>query len=338
MPMGRGPRNYEEKLITPEQAVELIEEGWKRADLHVHTTCSFDVLPVKDLHPQSLYEKALKMGMDYVTFTDHDTIEAYEILGWSRERLVPGVEISVYDPEFAGHSLHINIFELDREEFFELMEIAEIEHDLRSFIKYLRRNKLPFIYNHPFWFEFHSEPNPSSVPRLAKLFPVLEYNMHELKQKNALTIALAENFGKGIAATTDTHTGSLGKVYTLARGDNFKEFFRNIEKGKSYIVPEDLTRELLIDEMNTWINLIFEKSQKSRDIESYLTGIKSLDTMVKISRSALLSYFPGLNRTTMNLFYMISNTGFPASVYIHSAENLVREIERQIEIEKQNKV
>ena len=123
--------------------------------------------------------------------------------------------------------------------------------------------------------------------------------MHELKQKNELTIALAENLGKGIAATTDTHTGRIGKVYTLAKGDNFNEFFKNVAQGKSYIVPEDLTREFLIDEMNTWIDLIFEKSQKNRDIESYLTGIKSLDTMVKISRSPLLSSFPGLNRTTM---------------------------------------
>ncbi len=333
--MGRRLRNYEEKLITPERAAELMEEGWKRADLHVHTTCSFDVLPVRDLHPESLYEKALKLGMDYITFTDHDTVEAYEILGWNREKLVPGVEMSVHDPEFAGHALHINVFELDREDFFELREIAEIEHDLKSFIKYLKRHKLPFIYNHPFWFEFHREPNPSAVPRLAKLFPVLEYNMNELKQKNELTIALAEKFGKGIAATTDTHSGRLGKVYTLAEGDDFKEFFGNIEKGRNYIVPEDLTRELLIDEMNIWIDLIFEKSQKSSDIKSYLTGIKSLDAMVRISRSALLSCFPGLNRTTMSLLYMISNTGLPASFYLHSEKSFVKEIEKQIEIEKQ---
>ena len=333
--MGKRPKDYEGKLIAPERATELMEEGWKRADLHVHTTCSFDVLPVRDLHPESLYEKALELGMDYITFTDHDTVEAYDILGWDREKLVPGVEMSVYDPEFAGHGLHINVFEFDREEFFELREIAEIEHDLRSFIKYLKRHKLPFIYNHPFWFEFHREPNPSAVPRLAKLFPVLEYNMHELRQKNELTIALAEKFGKGIAATTDTHSGRLGKVYTLAEGENFKEFFRNIEKGKNYIVPDDLTRELLIDEMNTWIDMIFEKSQKSSDIKSYLTGIKSLDAMVRISRSTLLNCFPGLNRTTMSLLYMISNTGLPASFYLHSEKSLVKEIEKQIEIEQQ---
>lgn len=333
--MGKRPRNYEEKLISPEKASELIEEGWKRADLHVHTTCSFDVLPVRELHPESLYKKALRLGMDYITFTDHDTVEAYEILGWDREKLVPGVEMSIHDMEFAGHSLHINIFEFDREEFFELREIAGIERDLKSFIKYLRRHKLPFIYNHPFWFEFHREPNPSAVPRLAKLFPVLEYNMHELKQKNELTISLAEKFGKGIAATTDTHSGRLGKVYTLAQGDDFRDFFGNIEKGKNYIVPENLTRELLIDEMNTWIDLIFEKSQKSTDIKNYLTGIKSLDTMVKISRSALLNCFPGLNRKTMSLLYMISNTGLPASFYLYSEKSFVKEIEKQIEIKKQ---
>jgi predicted metal-dependent phosphoesterase TrpH len=330
--MGRGRVNHEEKIISSERAEELLEEGWKRADLHLHTTCSFDVLPVRDLHPENLYEKAFELGMDYITFTDHDTVEAYETLGWDRENLIPGVEMSLYDPEFVGHTLHINIFELDKEEFLEFREIAEIEHNLKSFIKYLKRNKLPFIYNHPFWFEFNQEPNPSAVPWLAKLFPVLEYNTHELKQKNELTISLAERYNKGIVATTDTHTGRFGHVYTLAKGDTFREFFRNIAKGKSYIVPENLTRELLTDEMNTWIDLIFEKSQKSRDIKSYFTGVKSLDAMVKISRSVLLNCFPSLNRTTMDLLYMISNTGLPASFYLHSEETLVKEIERQIEI------
>ncbi len=332
--MGRWPKNYQDKLITPERAAELMEEGWKRADLHVHTACSFDVLPARELCPESLYKKSLDLGMDFVTFTDHNTVDAYEILGWDHEKLVPGVEISIYDAEFAGHSLHINVFELDREEFLELREISKVERDLKDFIRYLKRHKLPFIYNHPFWFEFHKEPNPSAVPRLAKLFPVLEYNMNELRQKNEATIALAEKFGKGIVSTSDTHTGQLGKVYTLAKGENFREFFRNIEKGKSYIVSEDLTREFLIEEMNIWIDLIFEKSPKNKDIKTFLTGVKSLDTMVRISRSALLSYSPKLNRTAMNLLYMISNTGLPASVYLHSEEMLAREIEKQIEIKK----
>lgn len=332
--MGKRATNCEKKLITSERAAELIEEGWKRADLHVHTTCSFDVLPVKELHPESLYKTTLDMGMDYITFTDHDTIEAHEILGWDKEKLVSGAEMSVRDLEFAGHALHINVFELDAEEFIELQEISEIERDLKSFVRYLKRHRFPYVYNHPFWFELGQEPDLNAIPRLTKLFPVLEYNMHELKQKNEFTIALAERFGKGIAATTDTHTGKPGQVYTLAKGDNFREFFKNIEKGKSYIVTEDLTRELLIDEMNTWIDLIFEKSQKNRDIKGYLTGIKPLDAIVKVSRSALLSCSPRLNRTAMNLLYVISNSGLPASYYLYSNENLVKKIEEKIRIEK----
>lgn len=326
MPTGGRARNYREKMISPERAAELRAEGWKWADLHVHTTCSFDVLPAEDLKPENLYQKALDMGLDFITFTDHDTVEAYEVLGWDREKLVSGVEMTVYDPGLVGHTLHVNVFDFDREEFIELREIAEIEKDLKSFLSYLRKHRLPFLYNHPFWVELHQERNTEAVPGLAKLFPVLEYNMHELKLKNELTIALAEKFGKGIAATTDTHTGKLGQVYTLAKGDSFREFFGNIEKGKSYIVPEDLTRQFLIEEMNAWIDLIFEKSRKEQGIKAFLTGIKPIDTLVKLSRSELLNDSPKLNRTTMNLLYIISNTGIPASLYLYSEESLAREI------------
>ena len=81
--------------------------------------------------------------------------------------------------------------------------------------------------------------------------------------------------------------------------------------------------------------MIFDKCQKNMDIKNYLTGIKSLDAMVKISRSNLLNCFPSLNKTTMNLLYMISNTGIPASFSLYSEESLAKQIERQFEVEQQ---
>jgi predicted metal-dependent phosphoesterase TrpH len=316
-------------MISPERAAELRAEGWKCADLHVHTTCSFDVLPAEDLKPENLYRKALDMGMDFITFTDHDTVGAYETLGWVQEKLVTGVEMTVYDPKRVGHTVHVNVFDFDREEFIEFREIAEREQNIRSFLSYLRKHKLPFFYNHPLWADFHQDPDPETVMELAKHFPVLEYNMHELKPKNELTIALAEKYGKGIAATTDTHTGKLGQVYTLAEGESFREFFGNIEKGRSYIVPEDLTRETLIEEMNEWIDLIFEKSPR-QEKKSFLTGIKSIDTLVKVSTSGILNYSPKLNRTTVNLLYMISKSGLPAFLYLHSEESLAKKIQENM--------
>src|SRR3974377_1715937 len=86
---------------------ELLAEGWHRADLHVHTLCSYDVVKAPWLHPEALYRKAREMGLKYVTFTDHDTMRAYDMIGWEREALVPGVEIKIKDPKAVGHTLHV---------------------------------------------------------------------------------------------------------------------------------------------------------------------------------------------------------------------------------------
>ena len=111
--------------------------------------------------------------MDYITFTDHDTLEAHEILGWNCEKLVSGPEMSVSDLKFAGRTLHINVSELDIEEFIEHLGNLGNRTGPESYVRYLKRHRLPYIYNHPFWFEFGQEPNLNSIPKLAKLFPVL---------------------------------------------------------------------------------------------------------------------------------------------------------------------
>ena len=62
-----------------------------------------------------------------------------------------------------------------------------------------------------------------AVPELAKHFPVIEYNMQDLKQKNFFSMILAQRFKKGMAVTTDSHTGRIGRVHTLAKGDTFRD-------------------------------------------------------------------------------------------------------------------
>jgi len=69
------------KLISLGKTDELIKDGWHQADLHVHTYYSHDVLPSKSLDPVVLYEKARKRGMKYITFTDHDNMDAYDHVG-----------------------------------------------------------------------------------------------------------------------------------------------------------------------------------------------------------------------------------------------------------------
>ena len=83
--------NNTKTTVSSEVAEALLREGWKKADLHVHSACSYDVPPVEAMRPEILFEKAKAQGLDFVTFTDHDTVKAYDMLGWDRMGLVTGV-------------------------------------------------------------------------------------------------------------------------------------------------------------------------------------------------------------------------------------------------------
>jgi len=316
------------KILSHEQAEIYRKQGWQAADLHVHTLCSPDVISDRSMHPEALYHRAREMGMDFVTFTDHDTMRAYDLLSGELEGLVTGVEMRIKDLDLAGHTIHINVYDLSGEQFLELEEISEIG-DLRSFINYLVKNNLPYIYNHPLWFEHKERPNLAAIPDLVRLFPVLEYNMHRVHRKNEITMALARRYKKGLAASTDSHAGNLGKVYTLSHGGCFREFFENICNGSSYIVVKDLTKQEIMREMNRWIELIF-----SRDIlgetKEYSSGVGYLDKIVNILSGETIKSFPWICKAAQRASHKISNSGLPASLYLRSEGALLPEIEEQL--------
>lgn len=43
--------------VGSEVAEALLLEGWKKMDLHVHSSCSYDVPPAQSMHPDVLFEK-----------------------------------------------------------------------------------------------------------------------------------------------------------------------------------------------------------------------------------------------------------------------------------------
>ncbi len=321
------PGNNTKITVSAEVAEALRHEGWKKMDLHVHSSCSYDVPPVWAMQPAVLFEKAKEQELNFVTFTDHDTIKAYDLLGWDREGLVPGVEITIKDPERTGHTVHVNVFELDSEEFGDLETIASQEHDFKSFIRYLRTHNMAYMYNHPFWFATGDHPNLWAIPELLQKFPVVEYNIQDLTEKNLITEALAMRYGKGIAATTDSHTGGMGAVYTLAKGDTFKECFENIKKGKSYIVVEGVTKRHLTKELSSWIELVFSMDRQLRKDVNFTTNILSFDRAIRLFANEKIRKFPKINSLTKQFFQSFSKSGLPAYIYMKSEKRLVSKIE-----------
>ena len=320
-------------ILEMEQARELLVEGWLAADLHVHTLHSYDVIPTRQVDPLELYQKARRMGLTFVAFTDHDSMAAYDQIGWTREGLVPAVEIKILDPRNVGHTVHINVYTLDTGQFQEIQKITRTAHDIEMLTSYLKAEGLPFVFNHPFWHEPDETPNLRAVLDIAELFPVLEYNMGRISRLNAQALRLAAARGKGVVAGTDSHVGEIGRAFTLARGSSFKDFFDRIAARDSALCPSDLTLPRFKEEAIVRIRSLFDRTRWLRPKESLdmETGSPILDGIIRQAAKA------GPGRPVLSRWILrkaveaLSSSGIPGSLYLRAQENLADRIGRLME-------
>jgi len=310
-----------------------MDDGWAAADFHVHTLHSYDVIPTWHVHPLTLYRKAREMGLTFVALTDHDTMAAYDQIGWTRDGLVPAVEVKILDPRKVGHTVHINVYTLNRGQFREILSIARTARDIELLAAYLDDQGLPATFNHPFWHEPEERPNLRAVLDIAELFPVLEYNMGRIGCINEQALKLARAKGKGLVAATDSHVGDIGRALTLARGSTFKEFFASIKAGRACIIPADLTLSRLKEETATRIARLTDKSGWIFPKESLTmdTGSAVLDGIIGHLAQARAGRPRLGDRLLKNVLETLSNSGIPGSLYVRSQRNLADEIGRLLE-------
>lgn len=237
---------------------------YKKADLHLHSNFSYDVLNLPELSPRSLYDKAVERGMDFFCLTDHETMKGYESLRAELERefgdalpipLISGVEIKVRDPR-VGHTVHINVLGLDRRD---LGQLARRRRSLDDFLAYCEERDLFHVYNHPFWFERGEKASLATISQLIARFPVVELNAGRIPQLNGRTLGLARRHARNIVATSDSHTGRVGKAYTEAPGETPQEFLRNIRRGAWRAVSHHASFLEFMREVRETIDLVFVK-------------------------------------------------------------------------------
>ena len=323
---------YNNKIITPEEAEHLRAEGWKRADLHSHTTASHDVPNSLELRPAAIYAKARKLGLDFYSATDHDTIEAYMNLP-ERPDIVRGVELTVSPSRHNPHVMHVNVYDFSDEQFQKLngdgYEQGLKQQGIIPVIEYLSKENIPFLFNHPYWFTPEDEEkirkNPEmrqnikkSIETVAPFFPIIEYNTKRPRELNELALQLAQKYGKGMMCNTDTHTGHIGEAYTLAPGETFREYFNNIAAGEYRLVVRDIDANSFNQELNDWVRHFIASAKGSAIME---TGHSIANTAQRLlvretwggtfARSALEKLVRGF-----------ANTGIPARHYINRQREL----------------
>ena len=117
-----------------------------RADLHCHSLASNKTgeaalnmigCPESYSRPQDVYAQALRRGMDFVTITDHDSVEGVGAIG-DMPGVLAGEELTCWWPE-DGCKMHVLVYGHTPEQHAELQRIAGdiydvadyfVEHDL----------------------------------------------------------------------------------------------------------------------------------------------------------------------------------------------------------------
>jgi len=303
------------------------------ADLHRHTCKSFDTLqedpkitkrpPV--LSPRAVLAKSLRVGMDFVPETDHDTMAAHEELG-RQEGLITGVENTLKIERNNGSKeydeIHSCTYCLDAGQYKEIRKIINVGEmtsmkGLERYVRFCEQESLPCTANHLGWKgRYAAEPNPQRIYEIAQLFDVLELNLHRVRMNNMNVFMLAYTLGKPIVAVGDLHCPIYGISYTLApigeddqashsgfthsccpSIEGFISFFKNILKGKFILIHHDLTPTYFAKEVVDYYISPSLTPGYSQDPNGRYTGITLVDLSMKyVLNGGIKDRFPILTR------------------------------------------
>lgn len=221
---------------------------WKKMDMHVHSCFSVEPVPrVSKVNfrpretPEEIYQRAKAAGMDFVTITDHDTIDG--CLHFLSEHpevkdFVVGEEVSTELP-VSKLTVHINVYGHNEAQHRELQRLRDNAFEVAA---YCKREGLFFAWNHPFYRENLSTIEAQEFLALVEHVDVLETrNGGRMQALNVLAEELAVRFGKGMQGGSDTHTGQVGTVYTAVPCEDIAGFLAGILRGQSRVVGHHST-------------------------------------------------------------------------------------------------
>ena len=213
-----------------------------RCDLHVHTRhsgmCTVPLLNriCRESYsdPQPVYEALKRRGMDLVTVTDHDSIDAVEPLRCHPDFFL-SEEVSAVSP--AGTKLHIGVYDIEERHH---NGIQGRRDDLPALIAYLGEQRLFFTINHVYS-SLTGARTESDFALFARHFPGIEVLNGQIPGLcNRRAGDFAARFGKAIAGGSDAHTlASLGRTYTEVAGARTRqEFLDGLRAGRASLFGE----------------------------------------------------------------------------------------------------
>jgi glycosyltransferase involved in cell wall biosynthesis/predicted metal-dependent phosphoesterase TrpH len=210
-----------------------------RADMHVHSTASelsklgiqrSLQLPECATEPTEVYELAKRRGMDFVTITDHDTIDGALTLRHLPDTFI-SEELTAW---FRGEpqAVHVLCYGITPEDHEWLQAHSD---DVEACAEYLDGNGITAALAHPFY-AVQAPLAARHRRRLAHLFPIWETrNGSRAKELNLPAFVYIETHGGTAIGGSDDHAGiDIGRTFTeTPRADTPQQFLEAIRAGRA---------------------------------------------------------------------------------------------------------
>jgi len=210
-----------------------------RADMHVHSTASelsklgiqrSLSLPECATPPEEVYELAKRRGMDFVTITDHDTIEGALAIAHLPDTFI-SEELTVW---FAGEpqAVHVLCYGITPEDH----EWLQAHNDsVENCAAYLQEHEITTALAHPFY-AVEAPLTARHRRRLAQLFPIWETrNGSRAKELNLPAFVYIETHGGTAIGGSDDHAGiDIGRTFTeTPKAATPGEFLAHVRAGRA---------------------------------------------------------------------------------------------------------
>jgi predicted metal-dependent phosphoesterase TrpH len=184
--------------------------------------------------PQALYAQLKQRGMDLVTVTDHDSIDAAEELRRYPDFFL-SEEVTCTMP--SGTEMHAGVYGVSEHDHIELQRRRR---DIESLLAYAVENQLFVTVNHLY--------SSLTGPRAEEDFAIFARDFHGvetlngqmLKWSNRLAEDFARLYGKPVIGGSDSHTlACVARTFTEVPGArNAREFLTGMRRGQSVAMGE----------------------------------------------------------------------------------------------------
>jgi predicted metal-dependent phosphoesterase TrpH len=249
------------KAAEPDRPGWFSDRRFKKVDLHCHSVYStfkyFRIANTRDSYnkPEDVYRMAKQRGMDFVTLTDHDSIEGclYLLNKFpDLDDFFISEEVETWFPD-TRQRIHVNVFAIDERQHVEIQKRRENIYDLHAFI---REENILASANHMFQnYRMRNSPR-QYFDEMLRMFDAFEVkngamaSQHNRLVEDLMAVVREKRGDVSLVAGSDAHTlGPLARVYTVAEAETVPEFLEKVRQGQCFVWGSEMGFRVLLSDV-----------------------------------------------------------------------------------------